>query len=260
MSTTASRRDSAPSSPLAGWSVVAGLAIRRERLPVAIWGVGTVVVVLSSLRAIATLYPDPASRARLATTIVANPAFLALIGPLRATSVGGVAAWRVGVYGAAAVGYLSASTVVRRTRTEEESGRAELLAAGVLGRCTLLAVALSLAWAAALAIGLVCAIGCIAQGQPVGASLTLGAALAGPGLVFAGVAAVAAQVFQSGRAALSAAGLTLGVAYGLRGVADSRPSVHWLSYLSPLGWAQALAPSATPAGGRCPCSWLPAAG
>ena len=241
--TMASRApDIAPSSPLIGWAVVAGLAVKRERLPIAIWGLGTVIAVLSSVSAIASLYPDAGSRQQLAVTISANPAFLALNGPVQATSIGGIAAWRIGVYGALAVGYLGASTVIRRTRTEEETGRAELLASGVLGRFALLAVALSLAWAAALGIGLICAIGCVVQGQPVGGSLALGAALAGPGLFFSALAAVAAQVFESGRAALSASGLAIGIAYGVRGVADSRPPLHWLTYLSPLGWSHQLAP------------------
>ena len=241
--TTASRApDVAPSSPLTGGAVVAGLAVKRERLPIAIWGLGTVIAVLSSVSAIASLYPDAGSRQQLAVTISANPAFLALNGPVQATSIGGIAAWRIGVYGALAVGYLGASIVIRRTRTEEETGRAELLASGVLGRFALLAVALSLAWAAALGIGLICAIGCVVQGQPVGGSLAVGAALAGPGLVFSALAGVAAQVFGSGRAALSASGLAIGIAYGVRGVADSWPPLHWLTYLSPLGWSQQLAP------------------
>jgi ABC-2 type transport system permease protein len=242
MTTLAGAGDRTRPSPLAGWAVVARLAVRRERLPIGIWGLATVISVLSSVSAIASLYAAPAARTQLALTISANPAFLALNGPLQDTSIGGVAAWRIGVYGALAVGYMSASTVIRRTRAEEESGRAELLASGVLGRSSPLAVALLLAGAAALAVGIVCALGCIAQGQPVGGSFALGAALAGPGLVFAALAGVAAQVFESARAALSAAGLSLGVAYAIRGIADSWSSLHWLSWLSPLGWSQRLDP------------------
>lgn len=242
MTTAVRTPDVVRPSPLVGWGVATRLAVARERWPIALWGAATVTATLSSLGAIASLYPTPASRAQLQLTISANPAFLALNGPLRATSVGGVAAWRIGGYGALAVGYLCAATVIRRTRAEEEAGRAELLASGVLGRRTLLAVALSVAGAAAVVIGLICALGCVAQGQPVGGSLALGAALAGPGLVFAPLAAVAAQLFESARTAVSATLVALGASYGLRGVADSWPAVRWLSYLSPLGWSQRLSP------------------
>lgn len=243
--TSAVRTVTTPSfqpSSLAGWRVVMRLSVRRERIPIAAWGVVTVAVVLSSLGAITSLYPDAAARTQLALTISTNPAFLALNGPLPDTSVGGVTAWRIGVYGGLALGYLGGSTVIRRTRAEEETGRAELLASGVLGRSTLLTTALSLAWISITAIGLVCALGCIAQGQPIGGSLALGAALVGPGLVFSALAAVTAQVFESARGTLSVIGLALGISYAVRGIADSWPSAHWLSYASPLGWSQRLAP------------------
>lgn len=242
MNTSAQRRIMARTAPLAGLRIVTSLGVRREWRPIACWGAVIVAVVVSSVGAIASLYPDTASRERLAGTIGNNPAFLALNGPLPATSIGGVAAWRIGVYGAAAVAYLGASTVVRRTRAEEESGRAELLASAVLGRFTLLITAVAMAWGACLLIGVVCALGCMAQGLPVGGSLAFGVGLAGPGVVFTALAAVTAQIFQSSRAALSTAGLALGLSYGTRAIADSSSSVRWVSLLSPLGWSQRLAP------------------
>ncbi len=227
---------------LAGSGTIARWGLRRERLPLLLWTLATAGSVLSSFRAIAALYPSPADRLQLAETITTNPAFVALNGPVLSTSVGGVTAWRTGVIGAAAVAFVGAWTVVRRTRADEETGRAELLASGVLGRSTLLACALALGWTGALFIGLVCALGAVAQGQPVADSLALGAALAGPGLVFAAVAAVAAQVFESARSALGAVGVCLGVSYGLRAIGDTSPAAGWLSWFSPLGWSQKVAP------------------
>ena len=123
----------------------------------------------------------------MAVSISANPSFLALTGPVTVTSIGGVTAWRVGVLGGAMVGLMALLTVIRRTRADEESGRSELLASGVLGRNSLLTGGLLLAWATAVVIGLICALGAIGGGQPVAGSFALGAALVGPGLVFASV-------------------------------------------------------------------------
>ena len=57
----------------------------------------------------------------------------------------------------------------------------------------------------------------------------------GVGLVFMGVAAVAAQLASGGRAATAIARAALGISYLIRAVGDV--GWGWLSWLSPLGWA-----------------------
>ena len=222
----------------AGLSTVLRLNARRERLPLLIWVVAISGTVLSSLSAIAALYPSEVDRARLAVSISANPSFLALTGPISVTSIGGVTAWRVGVLGSVMVALMALLTVVRRTRADEESGRAELLASGVLGRDALLTGALLLAWAAAVVIGLISALGAISDGQPVAGSLAMGATLAGPGLVFASAAAVCAQIFESARTTTAAAGALLAGAFAVRAVGDLWAGGSWLTWLSPLGWTE----------------------
>ncbi len=224
-----------------GLRTIVWLNIRRERLPLLIWITAISLTVLSSLSAIAALYPTPADRTQLATSISTNPSFLALTGPITSTSIGGVTAWRVGVLGGLAVALMAALTVVRRTRADEESGRAELLASGVLGRDSLLTGALLAGWGAASAVGLVSASGAIGSGQPIAGSLLLGAALAGPGLVFAAVGAVCAQLFENARTATATAGAVLAAAFALRAIGDLWVSGSWLSWLSPLGWPPKVA-------------------
>ena len=224
-----------------GLGTVLRLNVRRERLPLLIWVAAISLTVLSSLSAIAGLYPTVADRTQLAASISANPSFLALTGPITATSIGGVTAWRVGVLAGVMVGLMALLTVVRRTRADEESGRAELLASGVLGRSALLAGALLVAWGAALVIGVISALGAIGDGQPVGGSLLLGAGLAGPGLVFGAVGAVCAQIFENARTATATAGALLAAAFGVRAVGDLWSAGSWLDWLSPLGWPGKIA-------------------
>ena len=52
------------------------------------------------------------------------------------------------------------------------------------------------------------------------------------------IAAVAAQLTESARAANGLAVAVLGAAFALRAIGDAGP--HWLSWLSPLGWGQSL--------------------
>ena len=113
------------------------------------------------------MYPDEGERAALAASITANPAFLAMLGPVGSTSVGGLTAWRIGVLAATMIGLMTIFTVIGRTRADEEAGRTELLMAGVVGRSAQLVAAVVTAAGAALIIGVVVAAAGIAQGTPV---------------------------------------------------------------------------------------------
>lgn len=228
------------SSTLAGLGTLLRLGLRRERLGLAIWVAAVGLTIFVSFPTLAALYPDEASREAIAGGIAATPAFAVMTGPVESTTLGGLTAWRYGVLGGAAVALMALITVVRRTRAEEESGRGELIAAGATGRLVPLGAAVALAAGASLAIGVVAALGGVAGGQPVAGSVLLGLSLAGPGLVFAVVAAIAAQLVESARAAMGLSGATLAATFALRAAGDTVSGAGFLSWLSPLGWAQQL--------------------
>src|SRR5262249_54866883 len=157
-------------------------------------------------------------------------------------STGGLAAWRLGGLLLALVGLMSLLIVIRHTRADEESGRTELVGAGVVGRRAPLTAALIVALAANIVLAVVITLGLIAVGYPAGGSVALAVVLATGGIMFAAVGAGAAQVAVFARSATAIAGAALGAAYLIRAVGDAGP--HWLSWLSPLGWAQQLRPFA----------------
>jgi ABC-2 type transport system permease protein len=141
------------------------------------------------------------------------------------------------------VALMSVLLVIRHTRTEEETGRAELVRASVVGRHAHLTAALVTVVIANVALGVLLALGMASLGiESVDwpGSLLFGAAFTAVGLVFAGIAAVTAQVTQYGRAAAGMAGALIGVAYAVRAIGDVGDNA--LSWLSPIGWAQASAP------------------
>lgn len=226
----------------AGLSTVLRLDLRRERLPLIIWTLAVSGTVLSTVSAIRSLYPTPADRTQLIESIAANPAFVAVTGPVTTPSLGGLTAWRVGVLGGLAVALMSVFTVIRRTRADEESGRAELLASGVLGRRSTLTAALLLAWTCAVVIGGIGAAAAIGSGLPTAGSLVLGACLAGPGLVFGAVAAVFAQAFENARTSTAAAMTVLALSFAIRAAADLWSGAGGLGWLSPLGWPARVGP------------------
>ena len=218
------------------------LNIRRERIPLLAWVLGIGAVAASTFSTIAALYPDAAERAALALSISANPAFLAITGPISGTSIGAISAWRVGAVGTSLVGLMAIFTVIRRTRADEEAGRTELLSSSVVGRAAPLAAAVTVAIGASLAIGVLIAAAGIGSGENAAGSLAFGGAMAGCGLVFAGVAAIAAQLAESSRTAVGIACAVLAATFALRAIGDVQSSLSWLTWLSPQGWANHVGP------------------
>jgi ABC-2 type transport system permease protein len=82
----------------------------------------------------------------------------------------------------------------------------------------------------------------IAEGLPTAGSLVLGASLAAVGLLFTGVALVAAQITQNTRVVYGSGGALVGLAYLMRIVGDIGDGT--VSWFSPIGLAQKARPFA----------------
>ena len=152
---------------------------------------------------------------------------------------------------AMAAALMSTLAVVRHTRQNEETGRAELIGSAVVGHLAPLTAALLVVTGADLVVGPLSVAALVANGLPVGGSLLFGAAIAGAGIAFAAVAAVTAQVSETARGANGLAAAAVGVAFLLRAVGDAAGEVAdggtrmvsaWPSWLSPIGWAQQTRP------------------
>lgn len=232
---------------LAGTGQLIRLALRRDRILLPGWAVIFVAMPALSAQATIDLYPSVPSRVLAASTVNATPALVAMYGRVvDPSSIGALAMWKLGGMGAAMIAILSAILVVRHSRAEEASGRLELLGATVVGRRAPLAAAMAVAAGTGLGIGVLTAAALVGAGLPVAGSVAFGAGWASVGVVFAGVAAVTAQLTASPRAATGLVAAALGVAYVLRAAGDSAPATGptWLSWLSPVGWAQQLRPFA----------------
>ena len=108
----------------------------------------------------------------------------------------------------------------------------------------MLTAGIAVAGGASILIGTVEAIALIAAGLPVAGAVALGLATATTGIVFTCVAAVACQFAEYARTANGIGAAVLGLAFLLRAVGDSSSAAAWVSWLSPIGWAQQLRPFA----------------
>jgi ABC-2 type transport system permease protein len=224
------------------------LAVRRDRVVGTAWVLGLLAFAYSQAASIVSLYPTQADLDRLARTatgIGANPAVVALQGPAYdASTYGGATAWQVVTPGVLLIGLMSILLLTRHTRQEEETGRAELVSSGVVGRHAWLAAGLLYVLAVNVVLAVLSALGYLSQGLPAAGSFTLAAVCGLCGLVFAGVAAICAQLTEYARPANGMALAVLGAAFLLRAVGDTATELSWLSWLSPIGWAERFQPFA----------------
>ncbi len=229
-------------STLAGTGALARLAARRDRVMLPAWVYVLTALVASTAYSFRKLYPTAAGREQFAATVAHNPALLSLYGPLYGNSLGSLTAWRYGGFAALGAGLMSIFIVIRHTRADEETGRLELVGSAAVGRHAALTAGLLIALTANAVLALLMSAGLIALGLPAAGAIALALSIAGCGLVFTAVAAVAAQVAVTARSARGVAIGVLGVAYLLRAVGDAagQDGPGWLSWLSPVGWAELI--------------------
>jgi ABC-2 type transport system permease protein len=231
----------------AGTGALLRLALRRDRVLATIWILLFVIMAASSSSASQDLYTTLESRVRAANAVNDTPAMVALYGRVfDPTSLGAVSLIKLGAMGAALAGLLAIFTVIRHTRAEEEAGRLELLGATVVGRYAALTAALLLSVGISVVMALLTSLSLIGTGLPAEGALAFGLSWAGAGIAFAAVAALAAQVTEGARTARSIAAAVLATAYLLRAAGDATgtDTSSWLSWVSPIGWAQQMRPFA----------------
>ncbi|WP_024799975.1 ABC transporter permease [Nocardia sp. BMG51109] len=223
------------------------LYLRRDRIVLPLW-----VLLLSAplgttyVKSVESVYPNEADLAGFARMILSSPAQLAMYGPIYNTTLGAAGMWKAGAFHSL-IAIATILTVIRHTRAEEETGREELLASTRVGRYASLTAALIVACGGALAVGVIATGSITAAGVPANGALAFGLAEAASGIVFAAVAAVAAQLSANARTTRGIAFTVLAVTYVLRAVGDARAGdgpTNVLTWLSPQGWSLQVRPFA----------------
>jgi ABC-2 type transport system permease protein len=231
------------SSTLTGTGSLVRLILRRDRIRLPVWIVAILGLVSASASAVQGIYSTQAELDAYARTMGNSPGAIAFSGPPTALNTpGGVTIFEVNQSAMIAVALMAIFLVVRHTRGEEEEGRTELLRSTVVGRHAPTVAALLVVGTASAVVGAGVTASLISLDLPVSGSVAYGVSLALLGLAFTATAACAAQVTSHGRAAIGMSLAVLGVSFVLRAVGDVGNGL--LSWLSPMGWMQAVRPYA----------------
>ena len=245
-------RELAPAGRYPG-TVLARQVARRAVRSGALWGLVFGLFIFVQTHAYTSTYKTQAARDQLARAYGSNTAMNALLGSERAVNtVAGFASWRfIGILGIlGSIWGLLTST--RLMRGEEEAGRYDLLLAGQTTRRHAGGQALAGLGAGLLALFVLTALGVIVTGRPPSVGFSLGqclyfsVTLVAGAAMFLAIGALASQLASTRRRAAAMAGVVFGVAYALRMVADTNQGLHWLMWLSPLGWVEETRPLTDP--------------
>src|SRR6201992_1269115 len=177
------------SSNFSGTLGMLRLYLRRDRISLPLWvlllSVPLATVYVGSIEKV---YPTQAGRAGFAASIRASPAQRALYGQIYNDSLGAVGIWKAGMFHVL-IAVAVILTMIRHTRADEETGRAELIDSTAVGRYANLTAAPLLCGGASILTGLIGTGGLLTVDVPAAGSVAFGLALACSGLVFTAVAA-----------------------------------------------------------------------
>lgn len=227
--------------------------IRRDGVQLLLWIAGCAALALLTVVAVANSYGTEGDRAALLSTAIANPTILLFRGLPSGADSGAFALFLIYPFLAMLAAFMSSFLAVRHTRAEEETGRAELVAATPAGRMLPLVATMVHGMLANLALAVVTSLALLSAGLPALGSVVSGAAAGAVGLVFLGVGLFSAQLFHTSRASNTFGVVVLMTSFLSSGVGNAlgtpsadlqRIQSSWVSWLSPFGWGENTRPFA----------------
>jgi ABC-2 type transport system permease protein len=228
----------APRSAFAGTGGLLRLALRRDRIRIPAWSVGSALLLVAVASSWDRLYPTEADRLGLAQSLAGDPTLRSILGPIfDPLSTGGLTAWRAGTSTVLVLALVVSFLVVRHSRADEAEGRMELVLGGAVGRAAPLAAAVLSASVLLASFAVVAAVLLAALGLGVAGSVALACTIAAAALVFAGVASLTAQIARTSRGANGLAGLVVGLAFVVTAYGNSQDGSP-LVWATPFGWMQ----------------------
>jgi ABC-2 type transport system permease protein len=238
---THARTASVAGSPVTGLGALLRLNLRTDRVRLVVWASAVGLSAWASVVSLDAAYPtDESLQARAA--LLSNPATVMMTGPAFALddyTFGAMVANELSLYVLLAVAIMSIQLAVRHTRAEEESGRLELVRSLPVGRFAPATASVLTVGIANLVVGAALTLALLLAGMEAASSVAFGAASVLTGMVFAGIATVAAQLTEFSRAATGMSMAALALAFLVRGVGDVIDDQgSWLSWFSPFAWAQ----------------------
>jgi ABC-2 type transport system permease protein len=233
-----------PGDALAGTGTLIRFILRRDRIKLPAWLLGTTGLLYYFGSALPKVFETEEQLQDLGRFM--DGAMGAMFGPGYGRDAISLDVYIANVYAVfffVLAALMSMQLVARHTRVDEQHARAELVRSNVVGRHAQLTAALIVAVAANALLALLLGGAMAANGYDGSEGLLFGVSVAAVGLVFAGVAALTVQITEYSRSATGIAGAVLGAAWLVRAAGDmAGEHGSTLSWFSPLAWSNQTRP------------------
>ncbi len=215
---------------------------RSHRFQIIAWLLGIVIVSIAVASSYQSVYQNASDKQAFALTMQ-NPAMVAMLGPgyeveEYLVTVGTQFAHEMLLFSVLAVAIMSILLVGSATRTDEETGRIEVIRSLPIGRLSYLAACIIVLGIVNLMITLLTGVGIYLlniEGISFESAILYGAILGSGGFVFGAITALFAQLSDTSRGTKGLAFGALIIAYLIRAVGDV--GNEYLALVSPLGWS-----------------------
>lgn len=225
-----------------GTGQLINIITRQNKFQILAWLVGIVIISISAASSYQTVYQNDYDKQAFALTMQ-NPAMMAMLGPgyeaeEYLVNVGTQFAHEMLLFTVIAAAIMNILLVASSTRTDEESGRIEVVRSLPIGRLSYLAACIIVIAIVNFLLSLLTGLGIYflnIDGITFESSLLYGAILGSGGFVFGAFTALFAQLSDTSRGTKAFALGLLIIAYLLRAIGDVENEI--LALLSPLGWS-----------------------
>lgn len=166
--------------------------LRRDRFILPVWILLPLFLIAGQISFIGSMADWREFMAELSANALTN----AILGPIVPLSKEGAVLWRGMLQSSIAVMIGSSFTAIRHTRSDEESGRYELIYGNGKGRYAAITAAIAISFAGSFISALFVSIIMIISGFSLTGSLLAGLTLCAVGLIFTGIGVLISQIFQ----------------------------------------------------------------
>lgn len=218
------------------------LFLRRDRLLLPLWVF--LPVVLSLFVAVTFIAMEGPGIQSVLVEFDNDPLVSAILGPVMSFNLSGAIVWRGTSQLALVMAIGSLFTMIRHTRTDEETGRSELIRAFEVGPYANLMAALLLTVVGNLVSGIMIAISVIALGGDVAGSLVFGATMSIIGCFFTGIGALSVQLRENSGGARGIGISAVAIAIILMVLNNLGGGDTFIKWVSPMAWQRVTRPFA----------------
>lgn len=209
---------------------------RQNWITRAIWLFTPALLAMSAMASYGSMFASQQELNAFVDENILNPVVAAIHGFILNNDIPSIVSWNIKTVSLIVIAIFNILAVSKIIRGEEETGRADLLQSGMVGRQSLFAASIIISYGTNIVMGIILFITMLAYGLPVGGSLTLSCLLVVGGCLFASIGAFTSQLASARRTASSLGIGVMGLFYMMSFMNNLSADNNLSSYFTPFRW------------------------